>query len=84
MRVQPCGPGIEIEIVDTGVGMSPEVLAHAYEPFYTTKNYGSGLGLTIAAQIVRDHRGELRIESKEGEGTTVTLRFSGAEEDGDA
>jgi signal transduction histidine kinase len=84
VRVQPCGPGIEIEIVDTGTGMSPEVLAHAYEPFYTTKNYGSGLGLTIAAQIVRDHDGELRIESKEGEGTTVTLRFPGAEENGDA
>ena len=59
--------------------MPPEVLAHVLEPFYTTKTNGSGLGLTIAAQIVRDHGGELKLESREGESTTVTMRLPAAE-----
>lgn len=73
--------GVEMAIVDTGLGMSPEVLARAMEPFYTTKTNGSGLGLTIASQIARDHNGEVRIDSREGEGTTVTLRLPAATED---
>jgi signal transduction histidine kinase len=60
--------------------MSADVLAHAQEPFYTTKTNGSGLGLTIATQIARDHNGEIRIESREGEGTTVALRLPAAVE----
>jgi hypothetical protein len=72
--------GVEMAIVDTGIGMSPEVLAHAQEAFYTTKTNGSGLGLTIASQIARDHSGEVRIESREGEGTTVALRLPAATE----
>jgi len=76
--------GVEAAIVDTGVGMSADVLAHAQEAFYTTKPNGSGLGLTIASQIVRDHGGELRIESREGEGTTATLLLPAAQEGADA
>jgi signal transduction histidine kinase len=56
------------------------VLAHAQEAFYTTKPNGSGLGLTIASQIVRDHRGEIRIDSREGQGTTVVLLLPAATE----
>ena len=78
IAVRPFQHGVEIAVADNGVGMSPEVLAHACEPFYTTQNGGSGLGLTIASQIVRDHNGEIRLESKEGEGTTVTLRLPAA------
>jgi PAS domain S-box-containing protein len=81
VRVRPFQHGVEIAIADTGTGMSPEVLAHAFEPFYTTKNDGSGLGLTIASQIVRDHDGEIRIETKEGVGTTVSLRLPAPEDD---
>jgi signal transduction histidine kinase len=84
VRIQPYGHGVELAIEDTGTGMSEDVLAHAYEPFFTTKNDGSGLGLTIAAQIVRDHRGEIRIDSREGAGTTVSLRLPAATEDGHA
>jgi len=72
--------GVEMAIVDTGVGMSEDVLARAQEAFYTTKTNGSGLGLTIASLIARDHNGEVRIESREGEGTTVTLRLPAATE----
>ena len=83
VRLRGVPYGVEMAIVDTGIGMSPEVLAHAQEAFYTTKTNGSGLGLTIASQIARDHSGEIRIESREGEGTTVALRLPAATE-GDA
>ena len=76
--------GVEMAIVDTGVGMPADVLAHAQEAFYTTKPNGSGLGLTIASQIVRDHGGEIRIDSREGEGTAVTLLLPAAKEGADA
>jgi PAS domain S-box-containing protein len=80
VRLRGVPYGVEMAIVDTGIGMSPEVLAHAQEAFYTTKTNGSGLGLTIASQIARDHSGEIRIESREGEGTTVVLRLPAATE----
>ena len=83
VRLRGVPYGVEMAIVDTGVGMSPDVLAHAHEAFFTTKTNGSGLGLTIASQIARDHNGEVRIESREGEGTTVALRLPAVTE-GDA
>ena len=73
--------GVEVAIADTGTGMSEDVLSRALEPFYTTKHDGSGLGLTIASRIVRDHHGEIRIESTEGEGTTILLRLPAVPED---
>jgi PAS domain S-box-containing protein len=80
IRLRGVPYGVELAVVDHGVGMSADVLAHAQEPFYTTKTNGSGLGLTIATQIARDHNGEIRIESREGEGTTVALRLPAAVE----
>ena len=84
VRLRGVPHGVELTVEDTGAGIPPEVLAHAFEPFYTTKTDGSGLGLTIASQIVRDHHGEVRIESREGAGTSVTLRLPAAGEDRDA
>jgi len=81
IRVRPYQHGVEVAVADSGTGMSQEVQAHALEPFYTTKHDGSGLGLTIASQIVRDHNGEIRIESTEGEGTTIAMRFPAALEE---
>ncbi len=80
VRLRGVPHGVELAISDTGIGMPEDVLAHALEPFYTTKTNGSGLGLTIASQIARDHNGEVRIESREGEGTTVALRLPAATE----
>jgi PAS domain S-box-containing protein len=78
-------PGaIEMALEDTGVGIPPEVRAKIFEPFYTTKSTGSGLGLTIASQIVRDHRGEIQVESQPGSGTTVYIRIPTVEEVSDA
>ena len=61
---------------DTGTGMSAEVLARVFEPFYTTKGeHGTGLGLAICKQIIDSHQGTMRLESTPGVGTTVILEF---------
>ena len=57
---------VEVEVADTGKGLEPEVLAHLFEPFYTTKPSGTGLGLAIAREIALAHRGEIRAESRPG------------------
>jgi signal transduction histidine kinase/CheY-like chemotaxis protein len=69
------GEAITISVSDTGSGMSPEVLAHAFEPFYTTKGLGKGTGLGLAQVygIARQSGGDVRIESQSGRGTTVSI-----------
>lgn len=64
-----------LEVSDQGVGMDKEVLEHIYEPFFSTKAKGTGLGLATVARIVEDHRGTIEITSAKGEGTTFALRF---------
>ena len=65
----------ELIIRDTGRGMAPEVVARVFEPFYTTKVGGSGLGMVFVHQIVDEHRGEIALDSQVGKGTTVTIRL---------
>ncbi|MDB4500764.1 ATP-binding protein [Akkermansiaceae bacterium] len=64
-----------LSIADNGSGMSPEVMGAIFEPFQTTKSSGSGLGLLIVRRILREHGGELEVQSEENAGTTVTLFF---------
>ena len=64
-----------IQFVDSGGGMSAEKLSRVFEPYFTTKPSGTGLGLLIVRRIVREHGGELSIESSEGKGLTVTIRL---------
>ena len=64
-----------IRFVDTGGGMSPESLSRVFEPYFTTKPSGTGLGLLIVRRIVREHGGELSIESPQGKGLTLTIRL---------
>ena len=64
-----------ISFSDTGGGMSAESLSRVFEPYFTTKSAGSGLGLLIVRRIVREHGGELAIESNEGKGLTLTIRL---------
>jgi CheY-like chemotaxis protein len=72
---QGSGEAIAISVADTGSGMSPEVLAHAFEPFYTTKGLGKGTGLGLAQVygIARQSGGDVRIDSQTGRGTTVSI-----------
>lgn len=69
----------EFEVVfsveDNGSGISPEMMGSLFEPFRSGRKSGSGLGLLIVRRIVRDHGGEIEVESEEGEGTTVRLYF---------
>jgi signal transduction histidine kinase len=64
-----------ITFTDTGGGMSAENLGRVFEPYFTTKSGGSGLGLLIVRRIVREHGGELAIESTEGKGLTLSVRL---------
>jgi len=66
---------IIVSIADNGKGISPEHMGALFEPFKTTKSSGTGLGLLIVRRIIRDHGGEMEIDSEEGKGTTVNLYF---------
>jgi signal transduction histidine kinase len=66
---------LQVEVRDSGVGIDPGAVEHIFDPFFTTKERGSGLGLFIARQIVRDHQGEIEVASTPGAGTTILLRF---------
>ena len=60
---------------DNGEGMDADRLAHLFEPYRTSKEHGTGLGLMISQRIVRDHGGRIDVESAPGEGTTFTIRL---------
>jgi len=67
------GDGVVLECRDTGPGMKPEQLDEVYQLYYTTKKSGSGLGLYVARLVAESHGGEIRIDSRPGQGTTVAL-----------
>ena len=69
--------GIDIEVKDNGEGMDTETRAHAFEPFYTTKEpgKGTGLGLSLCDSIIASHGGSLRIDSEPGKGTSVFVQL---------
>ncbi|UCF56930.1 MAG: hypothetical protein JSW15_00090, partial [Deltaproteobacteria bacterium] len=64
-----------IEIEDTGCGISEENVNKIFNPFFTTKEKGSGLGLSIVRKIIEGHRGSVAIQSIEGEGTKVRVHL---------
>ncbi len=66
---------LSICVSDTGKGIADDKLESVYDPFVTSKTRGAGLGLTMAHLIVTNHRGDIRIQTAEGKGTTVTVRI---------
>jgi two-component system, NtrC family, sensor kinase len=69
------GQFVQVEVRDTGVGIPPENIDHIFDPFFTSKEEGSGLGLSISHQIVQEHGGYVAVESKVGVGTTFFINL---------
>ena len=67
------GTDTAIHVSDNGAGMTPDVLAHAFVPFYTTKPSGTGIGLSLCRQIILKHGGHISVDSHPGLGTTFTI-----------
>jgi two-component system, NtrC family, sensor kinase len=70
------GMSVKITVMDSGKGISPEFLPHIFDPFFSTKrDGGTGLGLSVSYGIIKNHKGEIRVESKVGVGTTFTVEL---------
>jgi signal transduction histidine kinase len=66
---------VSVSFSDTGGGISQENMSKLFQPYFTTKPSGSGLGLLIVRRIVREHGGEIEIESDEGKGVRFTIHL---------
>jgi len=66
---------VYLEVSDNGCGVAPEIRARIFEPYFSTKKNGTGLGLTIVNQIIEDHRGYVRVRPNEPRGTRFTIEF---------
>lgn len=64
-----------LKVIDTGIGMDEQTQQKIFEPYFTTKATGTGLGLTVVYKIMKEHKGDITVQSKLGEGTTFTLYF---------
>ena len=64
---------VTIRIGDTGPGVPPEIQGKIFEPYFTTRDFGSGLGLTLVYKIVKEHMGEIELDSKPGAGSTFAI-----------
>jgi len=71
------GKNIEIEVTDNGNGIPNRVLDKIFQPFFTTKpaGEGTGLGLSLSYDIVKSHKGDLKVKTEKGKGTTFTIRL---------
>jgi two-component system sensor histidine kinase HydH len=74
---------IRLWVQDDGKGMTSEERERMFDPFYTTRKEGTGLGLAVVQQIIEQHRGRIEVESAPGEGTRVEVTLPAAGEDDD-
>lgn len=75
VKIMPNGGYVDFEIADTGVGISDENVGKIFEPYFSTKETGTGLGLAIVQKIVEQHKGDVSVEAKLGEGTRFTVKL---------
>jgi signal transduction histidine kinase len=69
-------------VSDSGPGLAPEVRARLFEPFFSTKEGGTGLGLALVRKIVQEHGGNVRLESEPARGTRATIALPCSQADG--
>jgi len=81
IETQLLGDTVQVSVADSGAGLSPEVRAHLFQPFVTTKQKGMGLGLSICRTIVETHGGKIWVDDRPQGGTIFrfTLRVPGDE-----
>jgi signal transduction histidine kinase len=82
IRARQQGTAILLTVSDTGEGMELSEIPHLFQPFYTTKSQGIGLGLYLSEKIMREHGGRIDVRSVRGEGSTFELRFERNEQGG--
>lgn len=75
IKLVPRANSIDVIVSDTGTGIEKENLPHIYDPYFTSKPAGTGLGLAVVQKIMEAHGGTINVESTSGEGTTVALQF---------
>jgi NO-binding membrane sensor protein with MHYT domain/nitrogen-specific signal transduction histidine kinase len=73
VRTESADDGVRLSIIDTGPGMAPDVLSRIFEPLFTTKTSGIGLGMPIVQQLVEMHQGTIAVDSTVGKGTTIRI-----------
>lgn len=77
-RRDPSGNGVLLEIVDTGTGIPPDAIPRVFEPFYSTRPRGTGLGLPMTRRIIEAHGGTISLDSEPGKGTRFLIRLPSA------
>jgi signal transduction histidine kinase len=75
VRTRVIRGGVAVDMIDTGCGMDERTLFRMFDPFYTTKSNGTGLGLPTAKKIIEAHGGRIDVQSAVGLGTKFTLEF---------
>lgn len=75
VRTRLQGDEVMLRISDSGHGMSEDVLNKIFEPYFTTKDFGSGIGLTLVYKIVKEHMGDISVVSQEGRGSAFSILF---------
>ncbi|MCK9375057.1 MAG: GAF domain-containing protein [Syntrophobacterales bacterium] len=75
LEIAPEPQGLRLSVRDTGVGIPPEDIPYLFDPFFSSKPSGTGMGLTKVHQVVADHHGEIQINSAPGQGTEVNIRL---------
>ncbi len=78
IEVRARGEGVEVVFSDDGPGMDAEHVGRVFDPFFSTKARGSGLGLPLTHQVIAEHGGRIQCSSRPGEGTTFTVWLPGA------
>ena len=75
LQTGSAGDWVWVDVSDTGGGIAEDKINHIFEPYYTTKKKGTGLGLMIVQRIVHQHGGKIELESRVGQGTTFRIRL---------